>query len=210
MSEPTINIGTGLTWRMCAYVCIVALVLGIGLGAWGMHVWTVSDLREQLAGLAAQLQAEKNKPVQVKETVRTETQTQLAYIPRETIKYIDAKTGQEVTKPLDGQFELGKTEFTYTVNGRPGTFTKTDDEKYVFDKNMLKLNQSSSVTLTVDVPTIDKTRRNAIGPYVTTESYGLLASRDTDRQRVLIMAGKKWDEKNGRGFEAGGAWQMKF
>ncbi|HMM21126.1 MAG TPA: hypothetical protein PKA10_10330 [Selenomonadales bacterium] len=164
-----------LTLRVCAYACLVFLLIGAGLGAWGMHSWQVSDLRKELAVLNLQLKQEKEKPPVVQEKVLTRTETQLAYVPKETIKYVDPRTGQEVEQKLDGQFEIGRTEFNYTVNGRPGTLVKADNEKYVFDKNMLKLTQTSTVKLDVEVPTIDRTRRHSIGAWYTNEGWLLSA-----------------------------------
>lgn len=190
--------------NMSIWLLVAIFIAGAVAGAWGMHTWT-EDIRTQL-------QVEKNKPPQVKETVKTETKTQLQYVPGETV-YIPVP-GQPNAPPvatkLDGKFEIAKPDFVFTVNGKPGKFTKADDEKYVFDKNMIALTQTSIVRIEAEIPTVDLTRRNAIGPYITTESYGLLASRETNSQRILLMGGKKWDNKNGRGYEAGGAWQFKF
>ena len=44
------------------------------------------------------------------------------------------------------------------VNGRLRNFTKNDDDKYVFDKNMLAVTQTSEVKLPLDIPTVDKTK----------------------------------------------------
>jgi hypothetical protein len=136
-------------------------------------MWQVSDLKKELAVLALQLKHEKEKPPVVKEKLVTETKTEIAYVPKETITYVDPTTGQQVKTGLDGQFELGKTEFIYTVNGRPGKFTKTDDEKYIFDKNMMKLSQTSTVKLDVEVPVVDKTRRNSIGGWYTNQGFAV-------------------------------------
>ena len=206
----SINIGTGLSWRTCAYASLAALLVGIGLGAWGMHTWQVSGLRQELAVMAAKLKHAEEKPPVVKETVKTVTDTQIAYVPKETVVYRDPVTGQASERQLDGKMTFAKPEFIFTVNGKPGKFTKTDDERFVFDKNMMQLNQTSTIRVEAEIPTVDKTKRNAIGPIVTTESWGLIASRETERHRLLLMGGKKWDDKNGRGYEAGGAWQVKF
>ncbi len=99
----------------------------------------------------------EEKPVCVQgETV---TETKIAYVPKETIieKYIDAG-GNEVKRET-----VEKTDFTIIVNGQEQTFTKTDEERYVFDKNKLTLDQTSKVTFDVNVPPIDNTKRWAIG-----------------------------------------------
>lgn len=168
-----IIISSGPSWRQFAYACLFFLLVGSGLGAWGMHTWQVSDLKTEVAVLLEKLKHEKEKLPVIKENVVTRTETQIAYVPKETIKYIDAKTGQEVEEKLDGKFDIGKTEFLYSVNGKLGKFTKTDDEKYVFEKNMMKLNQSSIVKLEVEVPTVDKTKRNSLGGWYTNQGAAI-------------------------------------
>ncbi|MDR3591594.1 MAG: hypothetical protein P4N41_18210 [Negativicutes bacterium] len=202
-----------VTFKAASAACIIFLIVGMVAGALGLHAWQVSDLKVKLAQLEAQLMAEKAKPPQVKETVKTETQTKLQYVPGETV-YLpsptEANPNATQAAKLDGKFTIGKPNFVYELNGKPGQFAKADDERYVLDKNMIRLDQSSTITIKADIPTVDLTRRNSIGPYITTESYGIMASRETDTRRFLFMGGKKWDEKNGRGYEAGGAVQFKF
>jgi hypothetical protein len=192
--------------KALALACLVAFFLGFGSGLWLVYERTVLPLQAQLA-------AEKAKPPVVKTEVKTVTDTKLQYVPGETV-YLPTPTPDNpnatTATKLDGKIEIGKPTFTYTLNGKPGQFTKTDDEKYVFDKNMVTLTQAATVAIKLEVPTVDNTRRNAIGPYATTESYGLILSRETDSQRFMLLAGKKWDKDNGRGYEAGAAWQVKF
>lgn len=147
-------------------VLLAVFAVGMILGAGTMHSWYISDLRAELASTKTALNAEKNKPPQIKETVKTVVDTQLAYVPKETIIYKDPEKGpdaQEEQKELDGKFDFKKPEFFFTVNGRPGKFTKTDNEQYIFDKNMLQLQQSSIIKIEAEIPTIDKTKNGAIG-----------------------------------------------
>lgn len=66
-----------------------------------------------------------------------------------------------VQTKLDGKFEIGKPTFTYTINGKPGQFVKSDDERFVFDKNMVALTQTSMIKIEAEIPTVDKTRETA-------------------------------------------------
>lgn len=92
---------------------------------------------------------EKEKPVYVKgETV---TKTEIVYVPKEQ--------GERADMALD----IGKQDFTIRVNGQEQTFDKTDDERYVFDKNKLSMEQTSRIAVDVNVPTVDKTKRWAVG-----------------------------------------------
>ncbi len=109
------------------------------------------------------------KPVYIEgETV---TKTQIAYVPKEIVveKYIDSQTGEEVNEPTvertDMDANIGKTKFIVKLNGEETTFKKSEDEKFVFDKNKIALEQSSTITINTIVKplTIDKTNRWAIG-----------------------------------------------
>ncbi len=114
---------------------------------------------------------EKEKPIYIEGKATTDTKTQIAYVPKETIieRYIDAETGKEVTKEslekTDLNANVGKTEFNVNLNGKDVRFTKTDDEKYVFDKNKVVLNQTSTITFdaTVTPQVTDNTKRWGIG-----------------------------------------------
>jgi Flp pilus assembly secretin CpaC len=137
---------------------IIGIVVGVALGWLGHFYW------------GERITSTVEKPVIVEKVV-TQTDTKIQYVPKETIIYKDQATGQTSQKDLDGKFELGKTEFIYTVNGQSGKFTKADDEQYVFDKNMMSVKQSSTVTLRLDIPTVDKTKNHSIG--IGTGSHGL-------------------------------------
>lgn len=108
----------------------------------------------------------EEKPVYVKgESV---TKTQIAYVPKETVieRYIDGN-GNEVTRQTvettDLDANIGKTDFIVRINGQSQTFTKDEDERYVFEKNKLALDQTSRISLDVAVPPVDKTKLWAVG-----------------------------------------------
>lgn len=77
--------------------------------------------------------------------------TEVVYVPKER----DEKT--------DIDIEVGKPELYVKVNDKDFVIQKTDEEKYVFDKNKLSLTQTSRSDLRIDVPTIDNTKRWEIG-----------------------------------------------
>ena len=97
-------------------------------------------------------------------TATTETKTEIVYVPKETIIYKDA-SGQTVEKMEDTDVEINiaKPDLKVKVNGQPFTIQKKDEEKYIFDKNKLQFNQSSSAAMEITVPTIDNTHRWEIG-----------------------------------------------
>ena len=87
--------------------------------------------------------------------VKSDTKTEIVYVPKKTVNGKKEKT--------DLQADIGKADFTIKVNGQEQTFVKTDKEKYVFDKNKLSLTQTSRIAVDVNVPSIDKTKRWAVG-----------------------------------------------
>lgn len=111
------------------------------------------------------------KPTIVQGEIKTVTDTQVAYVPKETIivKYIDSVSGQEVSKETledtDISADIGKTQINVKLNGKDIAIQKTDDEKFVFDKNKLSLTQSSTIHFdaTVEPTVIDRTKRWSIG-----------------------------------------------
>lgn len=75
-------------------------------------------------------------------------------------KYIYPDGNAEKT---DVDLNIGKQELAEKVNGKDFVIQKSDDEKYVFDKNKLQLTQTSRADLNITVPVIDKTKRWEIG-----------------------------------------------
>lgn len=114
---------------------------------------------------------EKEKPIYIEGKSTTDTKTRIAYVPKETIieRYIDAETGKEVTKEslekTDLDATIGKTEFNVKLNGKDVQFRKSDDEQFIFDKNKVALNQTSTITFdaTVSPMVIDNTKRWGVG-----------------------------------------------
>ena len=93
-------------------------------------------------------------------TARTETKTEIQYVPKTV--YIDS-SGKTVTERADVEANIPKTELNIKVNGKEAVYTKSDEEKYLFEKNKLQLNQSSTATVELQIPTIDKTKRFGVG-----------------------------------------------
>lgn len=87
---------------------------------------------------------------------KNDTKTEVVYVP----KYIYHDGSIEKT---DIDVNIGKQELAVKVNGKDFAIQKSDDEKYVFDKNKLQLTQTSHADLNITVPAIDKTKRWEIG-----------------------------------------------
>lgn len=110
------------------------------------------------------------KPTIVQGEIKTITDTQIAYVPKETVitKYVDA-SGKEVTgtalEKTDLDASAAKDDFNVRLNGKDVQFTKADNEKYLFEKNKIALNQTSKITFdaTVSPTVIDNTKRWSAG-----------------------------------------------
>lgn len=101
----------------------------------------------------------------------TKTETEIVYVPKETVKYytIDGTTGNTIEterlEKTDIDANIGKPSVNVKVNDREVEIKKDDNEKYVFEKNKLKLTQTSNVdfNIHVDPIEIDKTKHWGIG-----------------------------------------------
>lgn len=112
----------------------------------------------------------KDKEPVIKTETQTETKTVIQYVP----KVIDKTTG--TTEKTDMEVNIPKTDFHVKVNGHEQTITKKDDEKYVFDKDKIQLDQKSTATVDIKVPVIDKSRRWSAG--IGYGNYGLAGKID--------------------------------
>ena len=123
-------------------LCVTSFGLGFLIGILAMTQDVVKEV-------------EKPQSNTISGVVESKTKTDIAYVPKTVVNGKKEKT--------DLQADIGKTDFVVRVNGQEQTFTKADDERFVFDKNKLTLDQTSKVTLDVTVPAIDKTKRWAVG-----------------------------------------------
>ena len=123
-------------------------------------------------------------------------------MPKETVIYRDSKTGRELTaKEIESlDVNIKQPEFYFTVNGKPAKFEKTVDERWVFDKNKGLLTQTSTASIDIKVPVIEK--NSGVGLYGSTGSAGVFVTH----KALLLFGGAKY---NG-GFEAGIGAQFRF
>ena len=120
--------------RKAVWICsLVAVIIGLGAG------YFIFNKNTQIM----------NKPIT--ETIQQETKTEIKYIP---------KVANEKT---DVEANIGKQELYVKVNGKEQVIQKADDEKYVFDKNKIQLDQTSKTTLDINVPVVDKTKHWGVG-----------------------------------------------
>ena len=141
--------------RYYAYVIIAFLAFGIG--------WQVKPSQTVVQTI--------DRPV-VHEQIVTKTQTQVEYVPK--VVYVD--NGTTTLEKTDLEIKSPKTELYVTVNGKPAVITKTDDEQFIFDKNKLQVNNTSSASIAIEIPvvTIDKTRDWQLGAMVGTDGLSAI------------------------------------
>lgn len=139
-------------WLM---VLLAVFIVGVVLGAWAMHTWYVSDLREALAvanqkaSSAEQLlYQERQKPPKIE--TKTETKTEFAYLPKETIIYKDA-AGQTVTgkEKTDIDLMVATPTIFMKYNGQSYEMQGISGENSKFEQG--KLTGEVSTAATIDV-----------------------------------------------------------
>lgn len=80
------------------------------------------------------------------------------------IKYIERIVTTNLTGPKeDIAVNVGKQDFTVKVNGEDYVFTKDDNEKYMFEKNQLVLEQQSNIGMNIKIEPIDNTKHYGLG-----------------------------------------------
>ena len=103
------------------------------------------------------------KPTIVKQDAEQKVQTKIVYVQK------------EAGEKTDIQASIGKPDVTVNVNGHEAVFTKADDEQFVFEKGKLQLDQSSKISLDLQIqPTvIDTTKHHAISLEAGFYGFGL-------------------------------------
>ena len=160
-------------------LCVTSFGLGFLIGILAMTQDVVKEV-------------EKPQSNTISSVVESKTKTEIAYVPKTVVNGKEEKT--------DMQADIGKTDFVVRVNGQEQTFTKADDERFVFDKNKLTLDQTSKVTMDINVPTRDNTKRWAVGigygddgiaytvdfPIGKSDTYAGWAYKDNDSHAVGV------------------------
>lgn len=145
---------TGNWWKKYVpYVLVFSL--GLGLGAWAMHSWYISDLRAALASVKEKLNnteqllyTERQKPPVIK--TETKTVTQMAYVPKETIIYRDS-TGQTtaVQEKTDVELTVPAPALYMKYNNQLFEMQGITGEKTKFEQGKLTGEINSSATIDV-------------------------------------------------------------
>ena len=121
--------------KITAVIAACAFIFGAIFGVAGWNAVIGSDYRHQLEIANLKLQMAENRP------------------PEEKIVYRDKTTGKIVTgtEKTDLDVKIAKPEFNIRINGKEAAFKKSDDEKYMFEKNKIQMNQTSKITADVNM-----------------------------------------------------------
>jgi len=130
------------------YFLVLAAVVG-----WFMGVGKINDKYTQ--ELESRL---KSQPASA--NVVTKIVTQIKYVERSITANAGLLPG---AIKEDMVANVGKQDFTVKVNGEDYQFTKADNEKFMFEKGQLELDQQSNVGVDIQIKPIDLTKRWGIG-----------------------------------------------
>lgn len=200
-------------WLLCLLVIVIAFFAGF----YGGYRYFVPDLKTalheaqvQLAALHQVLDAEQQKPPKI--LTQTETKTQIAYVPKETIIYRDAITGKPVEVAEETDVELGvkPPSIHMKYNGKSYEMPGISGEKAKFEKGKLVGEVSTAATLDVTelvnsevkYRLAEEEKAVSIGGYLTNKGFvGSLGLVRGDREFKIIAKVPKFKEFYGAGME---------
>ncbi len=153
-------------WKNYCVIFICALILGFFIGSNGF-LSKRSDISQKIPqSTTAQINNE------------TKTETKIIYVPKETVVYVDPKTGKQIseTEKTDLEANIGKQTFNIKINGKETEIQKADNERFVFDKNKIVLDQMSTISINakIDPVVIDKTKHWGIGVGYGSKNAGVI------------------------------------
>ena len=91
---------------------------------------------------------------------KTITKTELAYIPKYSTTNNDGSVSIEKT---DLEIKIPKQELNIKINGKDAIIKKSSDEAYLFEKNKVQLEQTSTAQINISVPVVDNTKHWSLG-----------------------------------------------
>jgi hypothetical protein len=187
----------------------VAVGIAIIVAAYAGYVY-VSHLHDRIANGEKALQAEKDKPPKIQ--TETKTVTQVAYVPKETVIYRDAATGQETSglEKTDVQLDVKPPSVYMRYNGKDFEMSGLTGETSKFEKG--KLTGEVSTAATIDVTDmvnkevnrrLEENRKHiSLGGYITNEGPALsLGLINKDLEFKVIATVPDYKKFYGAGLE---------
>jgi hypothetical protein len=144
----------GYTYKTLIIAILAAFVAGCIVGSY--------ITKNYFPTLNTEVKTVQADPI-VTEKVKVVTDTQIAYVPKETIIYKDA-AGNTVTEKeaTDVKLDADKTKVGVKVNGKDYKFDLLQGENQKFENGKVTMTQSSTVDMDIKIPTIDLTRHNVL------------------------------------------------
>jgi hypothetical protein len=142
-----------MKWQLVAILCVVSLAVGVAAGVyWLAPALTQHHYTETII----------ERPAAIKEVVKTVTQTEVVYVPKET----DPATGQP--EKTDVQAEIKQPTVNVKVNGQPYSFGLLQGETQKFERGKITLDQASEIGIKLEVKPqiIDRTKTGGIDLFV--------------------------------------------
>lgn len=145
---------------------LAALLLAFFLG--GLCVYTFGPRQENTI---VQNNTIREKPVYITGSTTAGSKTEVVYVPKESVTVTNSDGSTSVVREQT-DVELNSTQpaVTLKVNGEQMRMSLLPGESKKFEAGKLVLNQSTEANIKLEIPVIDKTRKNAV-------SYGFNSRR---------------------------------
>lgn len=137
---------------------LAALLLAFFLG--GLCVYTFG-LRQE--NTIVQNNTIREKPVYITGSTTAGSKTEVVYVPKESVTVTNSDGSTSVVREQT-DVELNSTQpaVTLKVNGEQMRMSLLPGESKKFEDGKLVLNQSTEANIKLEIPVIDKTRKNAV------------------------------------------------
>lgn len=137
---------------------LAALLLAFSLG--GLCVYTFGPRQENTI---VQNNTIREKPVYITGSTTAGSKTEVVYVPKESVTVTNSDGSTSVVREQT-DVELNSTQpaVTLKVNGEQMRMSLLPGESKKFEDGKLVLNQSTEANIKLEIPVIDKTRKNAV------------------------------------------------
>lgn len=137
---------------------LAALLLAFFLG--GLCVYTFGPRQENTI---VQNNTIREKPVYITGSTTAGSKTEVVYVPKESVTVTNSDGSTSVVREQT-DVELNSTQpaVTLKVNGEQMRMSLLTGESKKFEDGKLVLNQSTEANIKLEIPVIDKTRKNAV------------------------------------------------
>lgn len=137
---------------------LAALLLAFFLG--GLCVYTFGPRQENTI---VQNNTIREKPVYITGSTTTGSRTEVAYVPKESVTVTNSDGSTRIARErTDVELNAAQPNVTLKVNGEQIHIPLLSGESKKFEAGKLVLNQSTAADIKLEIPVIDKTRKNAV------------------------------------------------